>query len=338
MHPKTLPSFWSDLDFERYEGQELAHAQHTFQWSFTGPDLNMAGIFPCGRNFTHNTGLPLDWLQRILREFPRAFLYDEPSRMALQRHFIRDQFGMGERLMRNNMAAHIIDDLRTSPPALAREVFTCYPDLARATDRSGKPYLSPTEALAECLPSPTEALAVKPLESTPPEVDSSPAITGRNNVPRGTNLSLRPSPCQALPKGKEQEQEKEKEQEQAQAQAPGAKTEAGRGKPERPAGEVLIPSLAEVIAHGDRIGVDRATCEAFLAYHESRNWMSGRTPLAKPLALLKGYAEERRTVRKPGSSGRLDTGRTADDIRAALATEKNPDKRAALEKQLEGAR
>lgn len=339
MHPKTLPSFWSDLDFERYQGQELTNARAAFHWTFGGPITNSAGIFPFSNQFTHQTGLPLAWLHRLMEEFPRAFLYDPASRHALLRHYIRHQFNTGDKLVKNNMCPNIVHSLRAGPLVLGLEVLRLYPELALARDRHGRSLVSPTEALAKGLPSPTQALACSGAQNTsatPPNPSENQSF---NSPLSHVEQSQRPSPTQALGKGSMEPPAQETEKETATATALGGV--GGRGAMSSGEGrganapEVLIPSLAEVVAWGDRTGVDRETCEAFFAYHESRGWMSGATQLRKPLSLLAGYAAERRKWKKPADSKRLDASAAdADALRAQLQTEKRPAHRAALEKRL----
>lgn len=323
MHPKIVESFWTDLDFEQFTGAELAARRLTFLWCFGSPITNEAGIFPLNpRAFTGDTGLTFDWLEKTMNSFPRAFLYDPASRHGLVRNYIRYQIGEGPKLMANrNMCTAIWRALRQSPPCLVQEVYRLHPEL--------KPLPSPTLALAKGLP---ENASV--------------------NVPHGTNKPL-PSPTQGLSKpsarsdagsGSDAHSDAEGSVEGGGLKtAPGETHEDGTGLPGN--SEVLVPSLAEVLTWGQFDGVSEEACKAFFEWHDSRGWMSGQTRIVRPRALLKRYAAgfmERSASKKTrdkagGSSARLDTRRSADEIRADLQGERDPEKRATLQKELEAA-
>lgn len=336
MHPKVVESFWSDLDFERYEGQELANIRITFLWAFTGPVVNTAGIFPMSRQFTQDVGLPVEWLHRLLTDFPRAFLRCERTNMVLTRNYIRYQIGIGPSLAKNaKMVISILHKLRLAPAVLSREVLALYPELHA--------YVSPTEALAKCLPSPTEALA-KPFTAEPNGGSPSQGL-GRGlqhqesqdhslslSTPEtSANTSTHGSPSQGLGKPPAQEKEKEKAQAPAQGDA--------RGASARPPGDYAeVPTVEEVIEWGRFDAIDEETCRAFFAYYDGLNWMHGNTRIGKPRSWLKTFKNRRVEMqgskKTPRGSGRVDYS-GADDIRAALQGEKNPARRKELQAQLE---
>lgn len=334
MHPKIVETFWSDLDFDRFQGQELANVRLTFLWAITSPTTNSAGIFPCTRRvFCSDTGLEFDWLTRTMDAFPRSFTYDTESRHALLRRYVRYQIGAGDSLVSNwRMCTKLLKDLRNSPLTLSAEVVALHPELGRAVDRFGKPLLSPSEALAKGLPSPsTDLNAESPCEAlTKPLQTQQNQASGAHHVsvPRGTNGANPVSPCQGLGKPPAPETET------APASAP-ADAEGGAG-----GNTCVTPSLAEVIEWGKFDGVTEEVCRAFWEYHDGRNWMSGNTRIANPRRWLKGYDAEHgerirargKNKRGPGSE-RLD----ADELRAKLRTETDPQKKARIEEQLREA-
>ncbi|HEY0548167.1 MAG TPA: hypothetical protein VGF13_01120 [Verrucomicrobiae bacterium] len=300
MHPKIVESFWTDLDFEAFAGQELANHRLTFLWTFAGPITNAAGIFPLNRRaFTGDTGLPFDQLLATMNAFPRAYTIDEASKHALVRNYIRYQIGTGAKLQHNNIFKAVLAALRTAPRALVAEIAQLYPET--------KPFTSPSQALA------------KPFVPHGNDGSSPP-----NSDPSGKPL---PSPSEALAKGSAKAKAKEKEKAVATADRA---HEAG----------VAIPTLAEIERKAEMLPIApehiKAVALDFWNWHDSRGWMSGNTPLHRPLNLLHGYYGNwlERRKNKPGASARLDAGASADDLRAELQTASDPTRRAALEKQL----
>lgn len=329
MHPKIVESFWSDLDFDRFQAQELASVRLTFLWTITSPTTNAAGIFPCQRRvFTSDTGLDFDWLDKTMKAFPRSFVYDAESRYALLRGYVRYQIGTGDALVKNwLMCSKVLKDLRLSPVILALQVIALYPELGRAIDKTSKPLLSPCEALAKGLPSPsTIPNAASPSEALPkpfPDQQNQGSTSHHVPVPRGTNPTASVSPSQGLTKPT------------AEALADAKALAAADAEDERNRGECITPSLKEVIEWGKFDAVEECVCQAFWEYHSGRNWMSGNTRITNPRRWLKGYEVEhgdriRARYKKP-ASGRLDA---ADDIRAQLSTCTDPRRRLELEQQL----
>ena len=77
-------------------------------------------------------------------------------------------------------------------------------------------------------------------------------------------------------------------------------------------------------------------CADFWNWHDARGWMSGNTPMRRPLNLLQSYYFAwRERQKKNGPAGRPDTtGLNADELRARLATTRDAGERARLEEQL----
>jgi hypothetical protein len=302
MHPKIVESFWTDLDFEPFEGRALADHRLTFLWTFGGPVTNAAGIFPLNRRaFTGDTGLPFEQLEATMTAFPRAFAYDPASRHALVRNYIRHQFGVGSKLATNNFTRNIITALQKAPEVLALEVLRLYPELLdwKGFTHSG-----------QALPKPFSLVS----------------------APRGTAETG--SPSEALPKPFPRA-----------AARSGSRSESistSQGSAEGGGSEAAVPSLDEVVAKAQMLAIPAehvpAVSQDFWNWHDSRGWMSGNTPMRRPLNLLQSYYYTWRDRQKKNGgpqSGRPDTtGLNADELRARLATTRDPQERARLEGQL----
>jgi len=61
-------------------------------------------------------------------------------------------------------------------------------------------------------------------------------------------------------------------------------------------GEIIVPSLQEVITWGQFDGVEEQTCKQFHAYFEGLGWMLGSSTVRNPRAMLKSWAMKRKAV------------------------------------------
>lgn len=90
-------AFWSDPDIEK----QPAGAKLCALWLITNSQTSLLGL--CGASesrFTFETGLPAKALTRALEALPRAF--KRCGDTIFVRNYIRHQFGVGEKLMKNN--------------------------------------------------------------------------------------------------------------------------------------------------------------------------------------------------------------------------------------------
>ena len=306
MHPKILGQFWSDHDFERFDGAELAGHRLTWLWCLTTPITNAAGVFPENRRaFTGETGQPFDQLERTMNAFPKAFLRDPDSRHTLIRNYIRHQIGSGPTLATDNMGATVLKAVRVSPEPLARAVLEIYPDL-----RFHKGFRSPCQALAKPLPSGSVPCGTLP---------NGEALA--KPLPRASG-----SPVEGEGKGNSKGEGK------GEGSAEGASDS-----------EVGLPTEAEVQTWGQFEGVPPECCRDFFDWHASRGWMSGNTRISRPRRLLRSYFAtwaDRQSKKAPVKNGpsRGATGQAdADDLRAQLQTETDPTRREELERKLKAA-
>lgn len=337
MHPKIIESFWSDLEFDKFQGQELANVRLTFLWTITSPTTNAAGIFPCNRRvFTSDTGLDFDWLDRTMKAFPRSFSFEPVSRHALVRRYIRYQYSQGDALAADNMVSKIIKDLRLSPLSLAREIVANYPELLRAHGRNGKGLVSPSEALGKGLPSPWEDTGSGSPSEALPKPFPDPQPQGSNPLPPPLQTAAHAEGL-AKPLARACQAPREGEAEAVESEIAQGSAEGGRTIP--PA------RIEDVIMHGARIGWDEAKSRAWFEAWDQRDWIddSGH-PIRKPLSFMatcKRIEDEPGHIKKrAGQSARLDKPASSsadDDLRALLQVETDPEKKAALNEQLRRA-
>ncbi len=302
MHPKIMPSFWSDADFERFEAEQLVELRLVFLWAVTNPGTDMLGIFtPSQRRFAMDTGLDPKALARGWHALPKAFFVDPESGKVWLRNFIRYQFGVGDALARNKMSVVLRRAACMAPPRIRAEVYQLYPELI--------PMASPSHG--DAIPSPDSAQPRESLSHPP--------------APSGQNSAKFASPCHGDAMGQRRE-EKEKEQHST------AQGGAGGGI------DVTPPTVEQCIAAGAAVGLSAEECRAFHAHYEGLGWHYGTTPMRKPLSWLPKWRkigqEKRHLARKTNGHPSRGPSRRSEseilDLRAELQVCTDPDRRAKL--------
>lgn len=97
MKPMIDQSFWSDPDIETAKaGTKLAAL-----WMITNSQTSLLGICNAtAQRFSFETGLPANALTNAIEALPRAF--KRFGSVVFIRNYIRHQFGIGEKLTKNN--------------------------------------------------------------------------------------------------------------------------------------------------------------------------------------------------------------------------------------------
>lgn len=132
MEPKVNPAFWVETD-----GLER-DIKLALLWIKTNPETAASnlGVFTVRpRRFAFETGLADAQLEKTLALFPQQFLREGDK--VLIRQFVGDQWGRGERLVKNNAAKALVKPFGGLPKPLQEAVLADYPEL--------EPLLSPSK-------------------------------------------------------------------------------------------------------------------------------------------------------------------------------------------------
>lgn len=129
MKPFIDPAFWSDPDIESAKsGVKLAAL-----WLITNSQTSLLGL--CGasvQRFQFETGLPAEALDNALKALPRAFV--RIGNTIFVRNYVRHQFGVGEKLMRNNFFVALKSLFTAVKDAdLRKQIASDYPELEQST-------------------------------------------------------------------------------------------------------------------------------------------------------------------------------------------------------------
>jgi hypothetical protein len=128
MKPMIDQAFWSDPDIEASKaGVKLAAL-----WLITNSQTSLLGLCGASENrFVFETGLPAKALGRAVEALPRAFV--RFGGVIFVRNYIRHQFGIGEKLMRNNFFVALKSlFLSVKDEALKAVILEEYPEFHKA--------------------------------------------------------------------------------------------------------------------------------------------------------------------------------------------------------------
>jgi hypothetical protein len=137
MHSKIKSCFWSDPVVEDLPSE----GKLALLWLFTSR-ISVCGWVPTSRRrFEFETASPWQALLSAAEALGKGLVIHDKGFWV--RSYIRHQFGVGERLGRNNMRVTIIDSMAEVPEEVKVEIVKEYPQLKQAL---AKPLASPTQA------------------------------------------------------------------------------------------------------------------------------------------------------------------------------------------------
>jgi hypothetical protein len=123
MDAKISPNFWADMEEHPME------VKLTFLWALSNPETaaSMLGLFTWRpRRFTCDTGLEPSWFLRTVEALPRAFVMIG-DRVWL-RHFIAYQLGRGAPLIKNRTFGGLVNRFEALPKPFHTPILEEYPE------------------------------------------------------------------------------------------------------------------------------------------------------------------------------------------------------------------
>lgn len=130
MSPKIHTSFWSDQIVESLD----AEGKLVLLWLITNPNTSLVGTFqPSLKRFQFDTSLPPEALQRAYQALSGSIAVVDGT--VFIRNFIRHQFGVGPKLIKNNIFASIRSTYESiKDEELRLTILEEYPEFAEAEE------------------------------------------------------------------------------------------------------------------------------------------------------------------------------------------------------------